>query len=41
METLERIEETNGTVFRTDFMGQVVVELEKQDIVVWSAYVEN
>lgn len=39
METLERIDETDGTVFRTDLMGQVVVDLEKQDIVVWSVYV--
>lgn len=38
METLERIDETDGTVFRTDLMGQVVVDLEKQDIVVWSVY---
>ena len=37
-ETLERIDETDGTVFRTDLMGQVVVDLEKQDIVVWSVY---
>ena len=38
METLERIDETDGTVFRTDLMGQVVVDLEKKDIVVWSVY---
>lgn len=38
METLKRIDETDGTVFRTDLMGQVVVDLEKQDIVVWSVY---
>ena len=38
METLERIDETDGTVFRTDLMGQVVVDLEKQDIVVRSVY---
>ena len=38
METLERIDETDGMVFRTDLMGQVVVDLEKQDIVVWSVY---
>lgn len=38
METLERIDETDGTVFRTDLMGQVVVDLEKQNIVVWSVY---
>lgn len=38
METLERIDETDGTFFRTDLMGQVVVDLEKQDIVVWSVY---
>lgn len=38
METLERIDETDGTVFRTDLIGQVVVDLEKQDIVVWSVY---
>ena len=38
METLERIDETDGTVFRTDLIGQVVVDLEKQDIVVRSVY---